>query len=36
MYDIVVSIVVEFIECIPFLIGVRILFDSMRMFLFRD
>lgn len=36
MYDFVVDVVVAFIPCIPFLIGVRILFDNMRMFLFRE
>lgn len=36
MYDIMVDIVVSFIKCLPFLIGIRILFDLMRMFLFRD
>lgn len=36
MYDFVVDIVTDFIACLPFLIGVRIIFDTMRMLLFRE
>lgn len=35
MYDFVVSVVADFITLLPFLIGIRIIFDNMRMFLFR-